>query len=301
MDNKTIIISATPNEDNDSLTSFEPQKSNYNDYSDYKQSKVSFVKNREYKDSKIYTNEDLNYIVSSASLVFRQVLHVQNSYELGSVHDIRQAFIENINTFTNSVSSFNMKESEVLVSRYILCTLVDELINTTFFGRDNDWSSNSLLTIFHNESYGGENFFKLLNKFLKAPAKYIFILEFMYVCLSLGFEGKYRIDTSKKYELSQIKESLYKQIKIIQGKESLKFYKKQKASSIKYRLFYMVSYPTIVIGTFCLMFIIYLGLSFSLNEQDKIFTSQIDKKYKTLSYINEENLVLEDYVKAINE
>lgn len=296
MDNKTILIPASTKDE--TITNFQSEEK---DYSTYKDNSVSFVKNNRKIDKKIYTNEDLNYIVTSASLVFKQLTYIQNSYDLGSVHEVRQEFINNINVFTNSVSSFEIEESEVLVARYILCTLVDELVNTTFFGRDNDWSGNSLLNIFHNESYGGENFFKLLDKFLKAPAKFIFLLEFMYVCLALGFEGKYRVENAKKHELIQIKESLYKQIKIIQGKESLKFYQKQKASKVKHRLFYMVSYPIIVISTICLMAIIYFGLSYSLSEQNTVFSQDIENKYKNVAFLNDKNFVLETYVKDINE
>ncbi|NQY21092.1 MAG: DotU family type IV/VI secretion system protein [Campylobacteraceae bacterium] len=297
MDNKTILIPSSSSTD-DKITNFTSEEK---DYSSFKENKVSFVKNERKVEKKIYSNEDLNYIITSASLVFKQLRHIQNSYDLGSVHDVRQEFIDNINIFTNSLSTFEIEESEVLVSRYLLCTLVDELVNTTFFGRDNDWSSNSLLNIFHNESYGGENFFKLLDKFLKAPAKFIYLLEFMYVCLSLGFEGKYRIDNTKKHELIQIKESLYKQIKIIQGKESLKFYKKQKASKLKHRLFYMISYPSVIVATFCLMLVIYIGLSYSLNEQNISFSQGIEKNYKKLDFLNDKNFILEKYVKAIHE
>jgi len=296
MDNKTILIPSSSTDD--SITNFSSEEK---DYSSFKENTISFVKNQKKTDKRIYTNEDMNYIITSASLVFKQLTQIQNSYDLGTVHEVRQEFINNINVFTNSLSSFDIEESEVLVARYVLCTLVDEIVNTTFFGRDNDWSSNSLLNIFHNESYGGENFFKLLDKFLKAPAKFIYLLEFMYVCLALGFEGKYRVESTKKHELVQIKESLYKQIKIIQGKESLKFYQKQKASKIKHRLFYMISYPTIIIATCCLMLIIYIGLSYALNEQNINFSQSINTEYKNLVFLNEDNFILDEYVKDINE
>jgi type VI secretion system protein ImpK len=298
MENKTILIPDT-NNDIESITNFEEQAA---DYGSYQAQTVSYVKNKTFKRHIPNDADDFNFIIASSSSVFKQLTHIQANYKLGTVHEVRETFIENINIFANNLSMYEIEDSEELVARYVLCTLVDELVNTTYFGRENDWSSNSLLNIFHNESYGGDNFFKLLDKFLKAPAKYIFMLEFMYVCLSLGFEGKYRLDNSKKYELMQLKDSLYKQIKIVKGRGSLKFYKQERASKTKHRLFYKMSYLVISLFTLIVLAIIYLGLSYNLEKQEVVFTTQIQDKYPSINYlVDEKNFILEEYIKVIND
>lgn len=291
MSSKTILIPSSPNDNN--LTNFNSNREE--DYSSYRNNALNFVKNVQ-KTHIPYYDEDTNYFLLASSGIFKQLAIVQNSYEVGPVHEVRQSFIDSFNDYTDLLMKYNIEESQALVSRYILCTFIDELINTTYFGQENNWSGNSLLRIFHNESYGGENFFRLLDKFLKAPAKFIYILELMYVCLSLGFQGKYRVDNSNKNELNLIRESLYKQIKIIQGRDPLKFYTKHNPSTLKHRLFYMISYPTIVASSFLLLLIVYIGLTVGLSQEDTKFSDLINKE-KSSSFLTEKNFNLEAYRK----
>ena len=153
---------------------------------------------------------------------------------------------------------------------------IDEMMNTTSMGYNNNWSNNSILNIFHNETYGGDNFFHLLDKFLNAPAKYLYILELMYMCISLGFKGKYRIINKGDLELNNVQESLYRQIKIVQGKEPVKFYNVQKPSDNKFNLFNKVSYPLLFTIIFFLLFTVYGSLTYALNSQDSEFNYILD-------------------------
>ncbi|QFR48940.1 DotU family type IV/VI secretion system protein [Sulfurimonas lithotrophica] len=291
MSSTTLLIPSSENKTN--LTNFDKHKEE--NYSTFKDKTLSFVRNTK-KTHIPYYDEDMNYFLLASSSIFQQLSIVQNNYDVGPIFEVRQSFIDSINEYTEMLMQYNVEESQALVSRYILCTFVDELINTTHFGQENNWSSNSMLRIFHNESYGGQNFFKLLDKFLKAPAKFIYILELMYVCLSLGFHGKYRVDNSNKQELNMIRESLYKQIKIIQGREPLKFYTKHEPSTLKHRLFYITSYTSIALISLLVLIIVYTGLSFGIFNEDQKFFTTIEKSLSS-KYLTAKNFNLEKYKK----
>ena len=81
-----------------------------------------------------------------------------------------------------------------MAARYALCTTVDEAVVTTPWGNAGDWSQLSLLSSFHNETFGGEKFFLLL-----------------------GFEGKYRVLPRGMLELEAIRDSLYRQLRQLRG------------------------------------------------------------------------------------
>ena len=49
------------------------------------------------------------------------------------------------------------------------------------------------------------------------PVKHLHLLELMYLCLSLGFEGKYRVMPRGTLELEVIRDSLYRQIRQLRG------------------------------------------------------------------------------------
>ena len=50
------------------------------------------------------------------------------------------------------------------------------------------WTSNGLLVTFHNETWAVK-FFQLLAKLSQNPRQHILLLELIYFCLLLGFEG----------------------------------------------------------------------------------------------------------------
>ncbi|PJW96372.1 hypothetical protein CWI54_27535, partial [Escherichia coli] len=57
----------------------------------------------------------------------------------------------------------------------------------------NEWSKQSLLVHFHNEAWGGEKVFILLERLIREPKRYQDLLEFLWLCLSLGFRGRYKV------------------------------------------------------------------------------------------------------------
>ena len=275
MNNKTILISH--NQNNDSLTNFNhQQKSTIEDYKKQK----SVFRRRPIKKTNEY-EISFNPFISAASPLLRTVLQLKKGLDKDSTYDAREELVAKINLYNDTANKYGIEENEVLVTRYILCTFADELINSTYLGRDNNWTNNSLLSIFHNETYGGENFFHLLDKFLKVPAKYIHILELLYICLALGFEGKYRVIDRGQIELNNIKDSLFRQIKIVQGRDPLNFYTFQEPSKDKYRLFNKISYPMLILSIFTLLLIVYSSLTFSLHQQDEKFVELLNKDYKT--------------------
>ncbi|PLY06569.1 MAG: DotU family type IV/VI secretion system protein [Arcobacter sp.] len=274
MNNKTILISH--NQNNDSLTNFNhQQKSTIEDYKKQK----SVFRRRPIKRTNEY-EISFNPFITAASPLLRTVLQLKKGLDKDSTYDAREELVAKINLYNDTANKYGIEENEVLVTRYILCTFSDELINSTYLGRDNNWTNNSLLSIFHNETYGGENFFHLLDKFLKVPAKYIHILELMYICLALGFEGKYRVMDRGQIELNNIKDGLFRQIKIVQGRDPLTFYSFQEPSKDKYRLFDKVSYPILILSIFTLLLIVYSSLTFSLHQQDEKFVELLNKDYK---------------------
>jgi type VI secretion system protein ImpK len=90
-----------------------------------------------------------------------------------------------------------------------MCTVLDEAVLNTPWGANSNWSQHSLLSLFHKEVSGGERFFLLLKSLAQNPAKNRGLLELMYLCLALGFEGRYRIMQDGKNKLAGIREWLY--------------------------------------------------------------------------------------------
>jgi len=265
--NKTMLVPVSHG--TDSLTDFNQEKESY---SNFKNSTVSKVRTRDTNHENVYEGTG-NPFLSLSSDIFKQVDSLQNSYDIGSLEEVRTSFIEDIDYFTNASGKKGVENSQVMLARYVLCTFSDEIVCTTYWGKDNNWANSSLLGHFYNETYGGDKFFQILEQLLRAPAKYLDLLELMYICLSLGFEGKYRIQNRGKMELDSIRESLYRQMKMMQIRETKNFYGMQKASSERNHLIYKTSYQILAVSIVLMLSLVYGVLTFSLtSKEDKALT-----------------------------
>ena len=95
---------------------------------------------------------------------------------------------------------------EVMLSRYVLCTALDEAVLSTPWGSASDWGKQSLLITVHNEAWGGEKVFQLLEHCLQSPRERLYLLELLYLCLCLGFEGRYRVVNGGRAQLEALRE-----------------------------------------------------------------------------------------------
>jgi type VI secretion system protein ImpK len=128
------------------------------------------------------------------------------------VESLRQQAIEQIRKFEDRARRAEVPAEDVLAARYALCTVLDEAVSNTPWGAEGNWSAQSLLITFHREAAGGEKFFQILDRVSGDPQRYLALLELLYVCLALGFEGKYRLDDRGAARLQEIRESLYRRI-----------------------------------------------------------------------------------------
>jgi len=265
--NKTMLVPVSHG--TDTLTNFNQEQESY---SNFKNNSLSRASVRESSHDNVYEGTD-NPLLSLSSQIFKEVDIIQNSYDLDALAEVRNGMIEEIGYFMQATGKKGIENSQVMLARYILCAFCDELICTTYWGKDNNWANSSLLGHFYNETYGGDKFFQILEQLLRAPAKYLDLLELMYICLSLGFEGKYRIQNRGKMELDSIRESLYRQMKMMQIRETQNFYTSQKTSSERNHLIYKTSYQILALSIVLMLSLVYGILTFSLaGKEDRALT-----------------------------
>ena len=128
------------------------------------------------------------------------------------VESLRRQTIQEIRGFEDRARRAEVPPEDILAARYALCTAIDEAVLNTPWGAQSDWSIQSLLVTFHREAAGGEKFFQILDRVSGEPQRYLALLELLYVCLSLGFEGRYRLDERGPAQLAEVREALYRRI-----------------------------------------------------------------------------------------
>jgi type VI secretion system protein ImpK len=126
---------------------------------------------------------------------------------------LKNTIIDKIRTFERKAQDLGVDQEMVFWARYVLCTVTDELVLTTPWGNQSIWRDQSLLVTLHKEAWGGEKFFQLLQKLLQNPAKNLELLELMYICLTFGFEGRFRPLPDGYAQLQTLRDNLYRTLR----------------------------------------------------------------------------------------
>ena len=162
-------------------------------------------------------NISLNSLVAAACELLSEVVRLKHSETPEDLEELNDRLTSELKLFEVRALHNGAESSQVMGARYVLCSVIDEAVVTTLWGNESEWSQMSLLSSFHNETFGGEKFFQLLDRLSKNPVKHLPMLELMYLCLALGFEGKYRVQTRGVLELEGIRDALYRQIRQLRG------------------------------------------------------------------------------------
>jgi type VI secretion system protein ImpK len=159
----------------------------------------------------------VNILVTAAAELLAYIIRLKTGATREDLGDLNKRLCACVRRFDVLAVQKGVGASEAQAARYVLCTVVDEAVVTTAWGDKSEWARMSLLSQFHGETFGGEKFFKLLNQVVQSPEKYMLLLELMYICLSLGFEGKYRVKPRGSLELEGIRDSVYRHIANLRG------------------------------------------------------------------------------------
>ena len=162
-------------------------------------------------------NVGLNPLVAAAWELMSEVLELKLSSGRENLQTLNDRLAASLTRFEARAQHEGMESAQVIAARYVLCSVLDEAVVTTAWGSRSDWSKISLLSRFHNETFGGEKFFQLLERLSRDPVKHLAMLELMYLCLSMGFEGKYRVMERGVTQLESVRDALYRQIRHVRG------------------------------------------------------------------------------------
>ncbi|NHN77126.1 DotU family type IV/VI secretion system protein [Azotobacter chroococcum] len=162
-------------------------------------------------------NPGLNPLAGAAAALLAEAVQLRHAGQAEDLHALNRRLGDELRLFEQRALQAGIENSEVMAARYVLCTLLDEAVVTTPWGNESEWSQMSLLSRFHNETFGGEKVFRLLERLGRDPVKHLALLELIYLCLALGFEGQYRVLPRGMLELEAIRDALYRQIRQLRG------------------------------------------------------------------------------------
>lgn len=150
----------------------------------------------------------INPLVASACALFSLVTRLGKITTDIDMSTLRRCLFHEIKAFECAAHTQGYSAEQILIARYAICATLDESIENTEWGHTH-WSTEGLLQTFQKEASGSESFFILVDKLSTEPALHIELLEFMYLCISLGFSGKFRHLINGRDELDKVLDKLY--------------------------------------------------------------------------------------------
>jgi type VI secretion system protein ImpK len=149
----------------------------------------------------------VNPLVRAANPLLALVVPLRATAQPPDLGQLRERLALAIKTFEDDARAGGVANEAIAAARYALCTLLDETIAGTAWG-SGGWGTRSLLVAFHNEASGGEKIFLILQRLSQDPAANRDMLELLYLCLSLGLQGRYRLIDNGQEQLATLRERL---------------------------------------------------------------------------------------------
>ncbi|RAP63189.1 type VI secretion system protein ImpK [Achromobacter sp. HZ01] len=120
--------------------------------------------------------------------------------------------------FERSAKKMDIPAEDVYATKYAFCAAVDETVLNSRFGIRDAWMLQPLQLTLFGEQLAGENFFARLEDLRAQGAPRLQSLEVFYMCLLLGFQGKYMIEGQEK--LGYLTARLGDEIALLRGKRA---------------------------------------------------------------------------------
>ncbi len=149
----------------------------------------------------------LNPLVAFANPILSAVPQLRAAESHPDPARLKETLQDLVEAFEAGAGNAGTSDEVLEASVYALCCLADDAAASTAWG--SDWEKSGLLKVMRDETGGGAEFFELLKAMQEKPAADADLLELLYICLALGFEGRYRGTEGGIEELGRIRAALH--------------------------------------------------------------------------------------------
>jgi type VI secretion system protein ImpK len=159
----------------------------------------------------------LNPLVQAASPLLILMGRLRTSLSNADIAGLRRQALDQVREFEERARAAGIANEVVLAARYVLCGALDEAVLSTPWGGQSEWAGQTLLVTLHRETWAGEKFFDMLEGTWGDAARHINLMELQYLCLALGFAGKYAVADRGHVRLAEVQAELYRRIRAYRG------------------------------------------------------------------------------------
>src|SRR5690606_33125530 len=129
---------------------------------------------------------------------FTLTLQLRASEEFGNAEVLRQRIKDLLDRTSRQASRINTSSGDIEEAKFALVAFIDETILLSNWSQRDQWVARPLQLEFYNRYDAGEEFFVKLDALLKRPEAKAELLEVIYMCMTLGYKGRYQIDEQER-------------------------------------------------------------------------------------------------------
>ncbi|WP_105374997.1 type IVB secretion system protein IcmH/DotU [Neorhizobium huautlense] len=158
-----------------------------------------------------------NPLVAAAAALLGLCAQLKSNVSYSDVEGLRLRVLQEIDAFERRITPLGMSSQAIKVCKYALCATIDDIILSTPWGSHSVWTTRSMVGSLFGDTLGGDRFFDLLTQLRKKPRANAELLELLYYCMRLGFEGRHRVTKRGAAELTLVCEDLHRLIRSVRG------------------------------------------------------------------------------------
>ncbi|MFC4258050.1 type VI secretion system protein TssL, long form [Marinobacter lacisalsi] len=163
----------------------------------------------------------LGPVCDEASRLLSVANRLSRAESVEDMTHLRRQCMDLVREYRAALKAADQSPETVDVASYCVCALLDEIVLNSSWGQSGQWAAASLLSEFHSQTWSGTHFFELVDKARRTSNVPVMMLQ--YLCLSLGFKGRYRVEERGEEQLDILRDCLYHEICADQGRFSTPF------------------------------------------------------------------------------
>ncbi len=131
--------------------------------------------------------------LSSECLIL--ILQLRSTNDYGDAEVLKTRVYEMFERFESNARKFGIDNDKIRLAKFALVAFLDETIISSSWQQKEAWLSDPLQIKLFETFNAGEEFFTHLNELSQKTSVNKEVLEVYYLCLSLGFKGKYQLQS----------------------------------------------------------------------------------------------------------
>ncbi|QXD13866.1 type IVB secretion system protein IcmH/DotU [Rhodocaloribacter litoris] len=132
---------------------------------------------------------------------FTLILQLRGSREFGDADVLRRRIKDLFDQAEREAMRAGISGEEIRNARFALVAFIDETVLSSDWSQKDRWVARPLQLELYERYDAGEVFFDRLQELLQQPGVHAEVLEVYYLCMTLGFKGRYQLHEQERLRI----------------------------------------------------------------------------------------------------